>query len=169
MKYLAEERLADWLPLVGQATTAATEVIEAELSTVTAAADKVLLVKETVPWLLNLEPCSNRDPDRLGNLHVYSALLERRHRLLVRTLVVLLRREADQPDLTGTYEKGFVGEPPYLVFRYRVVRLWQLSPESLLAGGLGLVPLAPLGNVQEAELPRLISRMKDSITRLAPV
>ena len=38
-----------------------------------------------------------------------------------------------------------------------------------MAGGLGLVPLAPLGNVQEAELPRLISRMKDSITRLAPV
>ncbi len=45
-KYLIETRLADWLPLCGRTTTAELEIINADLSTVTAAADRVLLVRE---------------------------------------------------------------------------------------------------------------------------
>jgi hypothetical protein len=48
-KYLIETRLADWLPLCGRATTAELEIINADLSTVTAAADRVLLVREERP------------------------------------------------------------------------------------------------------------------------
>src|SRR6516162_1148968 len=96
-KYLVEARLADWLPLCGRATAARVEVIDADLATVTAAADRVLRVHDDPPWLLHLELQSSRDPDLLTNLHVYNALLERRYSPPVRTAVILLRRSADDP------------------------------------------------------------------------
>ena len=45
-KYLVQNRLADWLPLCGRTTSAELRVIDADLSTVTAAADRVLWVGE---------------------------------------------------------------------------------------------------------------------------
>ena len=162
-KYLLQTRLADWLPLSGRTTTAELQVVDADLATVTAAADRVLRVCEDPPWLLHLELQASRDPDLLPNLPAYNILLERRHDALVRTVVVLLRKSADWPELTGTFQRGFRGEPPYLVFRYEVVRVWQLSPEIFLSGGLGILPLAPLSAVAEAALPGVIRRMDERI------
>jgi hypothetical protein len=162
-KYLVETRLADWLSLCGRMTTAKSEVIGADLATVTAAADRVLRVYEDTPWLLHLELQSSRDLDLLTNLPAYNVLLERRHGIHVRTVVVLLRKSAEWPDLTGEVRRGFADEPPYLVFRYNVIRIWQFPPETFLGGGLGIVPLAPLGAVAEAELPGLIRRMDERI------
>jgi hypothetical protein len=70
-----------------------------------------------------------------------------------------VRPEADSPQLTGLYERGFPGEAAYLTFRYQVVRVWQLPSEPLLTGGLALLPLAPISAVTEAELPGIIQRM----------
>ena len=84
--------------------------------------------------------------------------------MLVRTFVVLLRKSADSAELTGTLQRGFPGEPPYLVFRYGVVRVWQLPAETFLSGGLGILPLAPLSAVVEAELPDVIRRMEQRIS-----
>jgi hypothetical protein len=44
-----------------------------------------------------------------------------------------------------------------------VVRLWQEDPEPYLTGGVNLVPLAPLTNVAEADLPGLVGRMAERI------
>jgi hypothetical protein len=162
-KYLVQTRLADWLPLVGPATSARVEVIDADLATVTAAADRVLRVHDDPPWLLHLELQSSRDPDLSANLHLYNALLERRYGPPVRTAVVLLRRSADDTALSGELTRGFPGEPSYLVFRYRVVRVWQMPPETFLTGGLGLLPLAPLSQVAEADLPAVIGRMEQRL------
>ncbi len=162
-KYLLQTRLADWLPLSGRTTTAELQVIDADLATVTAAADRVLRVCEDPPWLLHLELQASRDLDLLSNLPAYNVLLERRHGTLVRTVVVLLRKSADWAQLTGTIQRGFRGEPPYLVFRYEIVPVWQLSPETFLRGGLGILPLAPLSAVAEAGLPGVIRRMDERI------
>jgi hypothetical protein len=102
-KYLVQTRLADWLPLTGRTTNAAVEIVDADLATVTAAADRVLCVHENPPWLFHIELQSSRDPGLLPNLHVYNGLLDRQHGLLVRTVVVLLRRTADSADLTGVF------------------------------------------------------------------
>ncbi len=166
-KYLVEVRLPDWLPLCGRTTTAPLEIVNSDLSTVTTAADRVLRVLEDPAWLMHLELQSSRDPDLLPNLPVYNTLLERRHGLLVRTMVVLLRRSADSAEMNGVIQRGFPGEPPYLVFRYGVVRVWQLPAETFLTGGLGLVPLAPLSAVAEADLPAVIGRMERRIVQEA--
>ena len=71
-KYLVQTRLADWLPLCGRTTTAELRVIDADLATITAAADRVLRVCEEPPWLLHLELQASRDPDLLPNLPAYS-------------------------------------------------------------------------------------------------
>ena len=78
-KYLVQTRLADWLPLCGRTTTAELQVVDADLATVTAAADRVLRVCEDPPWLLHVELQASRDPDLLPNLPAYNILLERRH------------------------------------------------------------------------------------------
>lgn len=162
-KYLVEVRLADWLPLCGRTTAARLEIINADLSTVTAAADRVLRVLEDPAWLLHLELQSSRDPDLLPNLPVYNTLLGRRHGALVRTVVVLLRRSADSAEMTGELQRGFPGEPPYLIFRYQVVRVWQLAPDAFLNGGLGIVPLAPLSAAADADVPAVIRLMEQRI------
>jgi hypothetical protein len=93
------------------------------------------------------------------DMHVRSVLLRKRHRLRVRSVAVLLRPEADSPTVTGLWQESFPGEAPYDVFRYRVVRIWQIPAEQLLAGGVGTLPLAPISAVSAAELPELIARM----------
>jgi hypothetical protein len=162
-KYLVETRLADWLSLCGRTTSAELRIIDADLATVTAAADRVLHVFDKPPWLLHLELQASRDRDLLLNLPVYNVLLSRRHRMPVRTVVVLLRKSADWPELNGTFQQGLAGESPYLVFRYEVVRVWQLPPETFLNGGLGILPMAPLSAVAEADLPDVIRRMDERI------
>lgn len=149
--------------MCGRTTTARVEVIDADLATVTAAADRVLRVHDDRPWILHLELQSSRDPDLPANLHMYNALLERQHGPPVQSLVVLLRPSADAPVLTGVLQREFPGEPPYLTFRYRVVRVWQEPRERFLEGGLGVVPLAPITAVKEDELPAVIERMDQRI------
>jgi hypothetical protein len=166
-KYLVENRLADWLPLCGRVATGPVEIVSADLSTVTAAADRALRVHGDPPWLLHTELQSSRDPDLGSSAHLYNALLERQYGAPVQSLMVLLRRSADSPDLTGRLERRFPGESPYLAFEYRVVRVWQMPPETFLKGGLGLVPLAPLSNVAEADLPTLIEQMDERIQQEA--
>jgi predicted transposase YdaD len=164
-KYLLEVRLADWLPLCGRTTNAPVEIVDAEVSTVTAAADRVLRVAEDEPWLLHVELQSSRDPVLPDRVHVYNTLIGWRHGLPVRSLAVLLRPAADGPELTGAWEQGFRDETPYLVFRYQVVRIWQLPTETFLAGGLGLRYSREL----VSRLLRGVRAMKESVTYQAIV
>ena len=46
-----------------------------------------------------------------------------------------------------------------------VVRLWEEDPETYLNAGIGVVPLAPLTNVSEADLTEVIRRMSDRINK----
>lgn len=55
MKALLEIRPADWLPFLGQPPVQPVTVIDADVSTVTAAGDKVIHVGDDPPWLLHLE------------------------------------------------------------------------------------------------------------------
>jgi hypothetical protein len=92
-------------------------------------------------------------------LHKRNILLEDRHDLDVKTVLVLPRQRDDSPLLTGLRQRTFRGEPePYTWFRYDVVRVWRLQPALLLAGP-GTLPLAPLGAVTEGELPGIIKDM----------
>ena len=96
-------------------------------------------------------------------LLLYNVLLTHRHELPVRTTVLLLRPEADRASLTSQLRLLGPDGSCYLTFQYDVLRLWQLPVEPLLAGSLGLLPLSPLADVPEQQLPRVIARMDDRI------
>jgi hypothetical protein len=109
---------------------------------VSAATDAALGFGEPVAEVVDLNFQSGPDPHLDGRLHLFNAALHYRHRVPVRSLVVLLRPAADHPRLTGqlTYGAG----PGRVEFGYEVIRLWQQPVGPFLRGGLGLLPLAPL-------------------------
>jgi predicted transposase YdaD len=160
VKTLVETSPGDWPVLIGQ-PAARTRAIDADVATVSGAADKVLHVRGKPPYLIHLDFQSGHDSAELPELlHMRSSLLRHRHRLLVRSVAVLLRPEADSPALTEKLELAFPGEPPYDTFKYKVIRVWELPPAQLLRGGLGTLPLAPISAVTEAQLPGLVRRME---------
>ncbi|MBY0523131.1 MAG: hypothetical protein K2R98_07015 [Gemmataceae bacterium] len=159
LKALVEIEPASWPAFLGR-PTGPTRIIDADIATVSGAADKVLRVAADPPYLLHLEFVTGHDASVLPRkLCVRNGLLEERHDLGVRSAVLLLRPESDSPQLTGMYERSFPGEVPYLTFRYQVVRTWQLPPGPLLTGSLALLPLALISAVTKADLPRIIQKM----------
>ena len=159
LKGMLEESPADWAALAGFPRQKVS-VVDADISSVSAAADKVLLVRGKENWLLHFEFQSGPDRTLPRRMHCYNALLEDRHELPVRSVAVLLAPRADSSSLTGIYERHFDGEQPYLAFRYQIIRVWQMPVEQLLSGGLGTLPLAPISNVAEPELASVIDRMR---------
>ena len=165
LKSLVEDHPLDWLMFSGRTTQAAVEVVESDVATVSGAADKVLRVHDPIPWLLHLELQAGYDADLVERLQWYNTLLGYRHRLLVRTVLILLRPQADSRRFTGHYRQQFPDEEPYLEFRYGVVRVWQVPSEQLLAGGPGILPLALLGAVPEESLPGVLQRMDERLVK----
>jgi predicted transposase YdaD len=159
LKGMLEQSPGDWAALAGFPRKAV-RVVDADVSSVSGAADKVLLVEDEPEWLLHFEFQTGPDQTLPQRIHCYNALLGARHDGLVRSVVVLLRPEAGLPSLDGVYERRFEGEPAYLTFRYQVIRVWQLPAHRLLTGGLGTLALAPISEVQDEELPRVIGEMR---------
>jgi predicted transposase YdaD len=149
-----------WWPVVLNQPTGPTEVVDADIATVSGAADKVLRVGADPPYLLHLEFVAGHDVVALlPKLHVRNGLLGERHDLRVRSAVVLLHPGTDSPQVTGVYQESFPDEEPYLTFRYKVLRVWELDPKRLLKGGLPLLALAPISAVTEADLQGIIQDM----------
>ncbi len=169
LKDLMDACSTDWATELGPWQGQRVEVIDADLATVTAASDKVLrLHSDAFTWLLHLEANSGSESDLPERLSWYNALLGHRHRLPVRSVVLLLRREANASNLTGVYERRFPDEDAaYVTFRYRVVRLWELPLERLLTGRLGMLPLAPLTDEAAAVLPAVIGRIDERLRQEA--
>src|SRR2546421_5296599 len=125
VKDLVELDAAAWAALVGASCHSA-QVIDADVSTLTAASDKVIRVEGAAgPGLLNLEMETSHAGDVPERMHFTSTVLRRRHGLPVRSAVVLLRPEANASVLTGVFAQHWPSEAqPYDVFRYDVIRLW---------------------------------------------
>jgi predicted transposase YdaD len=102
LKELIEGAAAAMPQLLGPWPFRRVELIDADLSTIVAAADKVLYVYgDTYDWLLHVEAQSSHELDLPDRLHEYNTLLRRRHKLLVRSVVLLLRREASASNLSN--------------------------------------------------------------------
>jgi hypothetical protein len=165
LKNLTEWSSRDWV-VRGGWTSAPTRVIDADIATISGAADKVICVTGSPDWLLSVDFQAGHDTvAKLADLLLYNSALYKRHKLRVRTLLVLLHPDADSPQVTGLYERGFPGEPSDVTLRYQTVRVWQVPAKKWLKGGLGLLPLAPLGAMRPEDLPAVIAKMK---ARLGP-
>ena len=168
MKELIGLDPATWLSQFGVQPAGPVSVLSADLAgTVLVEADQVLRVGGGAPWLVQLEFQAGRDRHLTSRLHLYSTLLDRRHRLPVQSLLVLLRPAADSPTLDGHFERRLPNGRAYLTFEYGVVRIWQQPAEALLAGPLATLPLAPLAGVPDAEVSEILRRIEARVRREA--
>jgi predicted transposase YdaD len=169
MRDLYELAPAAWLEFFGIPVPdpSQVQVIDSNLSTITAEADKVVRVGGAEPLIVHTEFLTGRDLGYPDQAHWYNTLLRRRHQLPVWTVVVLLRPAADGPELTGSYEKSVPGLGPNLWFRYDVVRVWLQPPEKLLTAGLPVLPLAPVSDVAPERLPEVLTMVAERLKREA--
>lgn len=144
----------------------AIEITDADVSLVTSAADKVYLVRSADPYISHLELQSGPDPRLDARTLLYNGLLRWRHVLPVVSVVVLLHPRAQHPNNTGRVRESRHGGK--LSFQYQLIRVWRKPVESLLKGGIGTLPLAPISAVKPAGLMEVIQRMRRRIEREVP-
>jgi hypothetical protein len=138
LKHLTELSPEDWV-VQGGWPEAPAAIIDADIATIAGATDKVIRVTGPPDWLLAVDFQAGHDAlAKLPDLLLYNSALFRRHGLLVRSLLVLLHRGADSPQLTGFYERGFPDQPSDVSLRCALVRVWQVPADKWLSGGLGL-------------------------------
>lgn len=154
-KHLLEADPAGWAALLGIVRPPSKVTItDSELSTVSAAADKVLRIEDDPPWILDVEFQSWSDTGAPRQLLMYNALLHEKHKLPVASVLVVLAPKADSSAYTGAYSHA----PPFgssWEFRYSVVKLWQMPVAPFLSGTLNLLPLAPMADISTTGLPAL--------------
>lgn len=157
---LLESHPADWLTLLGLIHGEPASVVNSDVSTVTAEADKVIRVDGPEPWLVHIELQTSFDGTLPRRLLRYNTLLNVRHDLPVHTVAVLLRPGADGPGLDGILRQRSPDGRCSLEFRYHVVRAWEPTTEAVLAGGPGVLPLAPITVATPEDVPPIIEELK---------
>ena len=167
-KHMVDARPREWLAAGGLPPGVSLEILDADLSAVSRAADKLVRVLCDKAYIAHFEFQSGYDPGLDRRVLVYNVLAEDRFGLEVISVVFLLRPEAMGPGVTGRVLRER-GNDHRLEFTYKLVRVWEIPVASLLAGGLETLPLAPISQVSEAQLPGIIEAMKRRLDTEAAV
>jgi hypothetical protein len=102
-KCLDETYPADWLSFLGLAPTGQIDVIDANLSAVSAEVDKVVRIGGRQPWSVHLEFQSRYDATMGRRMVRYNTMLHLHLELPVASVLVLLRPAAGGAAVDGTY------------------------------------------------------------------
>ncbi|MBY0230162.1 MAG: hypothetical protein K2W96_12845 [Gemmataceae bacterium] len=180
-KDLVERDPEAWAAWATGAPAPGARVVDSDLSSVTGLADKV--IRQPRPQgdlLINIEAESGHAGETPKDALLYSVLLSHRFGLPVKTVILLLRPEANATAATGRLEKRDTpppvpeGEepppppPPYLTFDYDVVRLWVLPMAPLLEGPLALSLLALVTNEAQPVIESVGDRVGRRIVAETP-
>lgn len=142
LKALVAAHPDDFAGVFGLPTGEPVRPVNVDLSTLSAATDVALAYGRPVREIVDLNFQTGPDTGLPSRLHLYNAALHRLHGVPVRTVLVLLRQQANTSNLTGVHAYG---DGPWRVeFRYGVTRLWEQPVESVLHAGLSALPLATL-------------------------
>ena len=160
-KRILEIRPMDWVRLLGL-PEGDVSLVDADLSTVTAFSDKLIRVDaDTGSYLVHNELESGKDTAGVAErLYHYGALAHHKFGLPVVGNVFLMHKESNSPRLTGRFVLRSPVGKPYLLFRYTVIRVWQLDVRTVLAGGLATLPLAPISSVKKADVQETFNAVR---------
>jgi predicted transposase YdaD len=163
LKSLLEDSPADWSALAGVPDAEVT-VIDADIATISGAADKVLRIEGPQPWIMHFEFQSGPDASLPRRMNLYNAALEDRHQLPVASVAVLLCPQANLTAIDGNHRGQLPRDTePYRIFRYQVIRVWELPVERLLSGGLARLALAPIGAIASTDLSDVLRTMRQRL------
>lgn len=163
-KDLLERDPAGWVHLALGPVEGESRLVDADISTVSGAADKVVLLAGPEPFVVHFEAFASWDPSILARAMNYNGAHHRRHLLPVYTVLVVLRPEADHASLTGEYCVVTPVNRQAHLLQYQVLRAWELDLDTVLHGSLATLPLAPLSDAARSQIPVVLRQME---TRLA--
>ena len=180
LKDLASEHPRALLAAFDEPSGEPLRLLNVDLSTVTTATDVVIGLGDPLRDIVHFDFQASAAAYKHADVLVYNALLHRQYHVPVHSIVVLLRPEAAHSNLNGTVAYTARPERGKMDFGYEVIHLWDIPAEQLLAGDLGLVPLATLGKLPEgvafqdglaSVIQRLIERLQreagpDQVRRL---
>ncbi|MFO0954490.1 MAG: hypothetical protein U0835_25685 [Isosphaeraceae bacterium] len=157
-KTIVERYPRDWLGLLdlNLDRDLPVEVVDSNVSTVVAEADKVLRLGGASPGLVHIEVQKDYDPSMPVRLLRYNSLLRLRHSLPVLSAVVLLLPEGDGPAMSGRYADEWPVGRGRVELHFPVVRVWKESAAEL-ASTLGTMPLAVLAARDGDEAERVLT------------
>jgi hypothetical protein len=147
------------------------EPLDADLSIASNQADKLFRLEGGHAGLLHLELESSwAGGQALEDLLLYNVLAHHRYGGPVYSVLMLLRRQAWSPEITGIHRRNRADGRPIHEFHYTPVRVWDLSCERLLQGPLGTLPLALLTDEAQADVRQTIARIDQRLQQesLAP-
>lgn len=147
-------------------------LLNVDLAAVTRSADLVVGIGEPMEEIIHMEFQSSAAAWKHADVLVYNALLYSHHHVPVHSVVLLLRPDAEHKNMTGHVRYAPRAEHGSMDFAFRVVRLWELDAERLLAGELGVIPLAVLGRFPrgasvEESVANMARRVVDRLTKEA--
>ncbi|MGV3723798.1 MAG: hypothetical protein ACO1SX_23110 [Actinomycetota bacterium] len=162
-KDLLERDPGGWVRLALGDVEGAPTLVDADISTVSGAADKVVLLDQPSRFVVHFEAFASWDPTILPRAMSYNSLHHRRHLAPVHTAFIVLRPEADHPLLTGEYRVV----PPLggmtHTLQYQVLRAWELSLEGMLQGSLATLPIAALTDAARSRFPEVMQRIESRL------
>jgi hypothetical protein len=173
LKDMGRDSPKGFLAAFDRPPTAPVKVLNVDLSTVTTAADLILGLGEPLEEVVQLDFQSSAAAWKHADLLVYNALLLAHYHVPVHTVAILLRPEAAHANMSGVIRYAPRPGRGSMDFTYEVVRLWQRPAEELLAGDVGVAPLAMLGRLPEGlsledGLAAVAGRVVERLIREAP-
>jgi hypothetical protein len=173
LKDMGRESPQGFLAAFDRPPTGPVKLLNVDLSTVTRAADLILGLGEPLEEIVQIDFQASAAAWKHADLLVYHTLLFGHYHVPVHTIVVLLRPEAAHTNLNGVIRYAPRQGRGKMEFDYEVVRLWERPAEELLAGDLGVAPLAMLGRLPdgvslEHGLAAVAARLVERLTREAP-
>lgn len=159
LKDLIRTYPADWLKPLGVKITDRPEVLSAELSSVTAAADTLIRVG---PRVIHLDVESGPDDSLASRMLMYNVLAHRQTGLPVHSIAVLLRSKSTRANQSEHLQYEGVS------FRFQIVRIWEVPTEELIKAGTGFLPLTvlgkpPAGVTRRQAFPALVEQIAERV------
>jgi predicted transposase YdaD len=166
MKDLGRDCPDGFLATFDRPTAEPLAILNTDLTTVTLAGDLILGIGDPLREIIHIDFQAGANAWKHLDFLAYNALLHVYYRVPVHTIVVLLRPKAAHPNLTGKVSYSARPGQGKMEFEYSVVRLWEIPALQLLAGALGVAPLAVLGalpdNVDVPEaLTSIVQRLRE--------
>ena len=148
-------------------------LLNIDLSTVTTAADLVFGLGQPLREIVHLDFQSSAAAGKHTDILVYNALLHRQYQVPVHSIVVLLRPQAAHGNLNGSVTYAPRPGRGKMEYQYELIRLWERPVADLLAADVGVLPLAPLGQLPAGVAPdtglaAVIQQMSERVWHEAP-
>jgi hypothetical protein len=173
LKDLAQMSSRGLLAAFDTPPTLPVSLLNIDLSTVTTAADLVFGLGQPLQEIVHLDFQSSASATKHADILVYNALLYRQYLVPVHSIVILLRPQAAHPNLNGAVAYAPRPGRGKMEYEYEAIRLWERPVADLLAGDVGVLPLATLGQLPagidlETGLTAVIQQVSERLLREAP-